>query len=352
MHGRRSKFVRGFQVFFQTEEELSKRDDIDVDALGSEFGLASPKNTKYSLETLLFRDILSYCLEIGTEKYFQSREISRNWILKRNEWYRKHYSGSDAKSKDAVKAENINRTIRDYLRQLVHLEILKPNPKVSHTRENTTEYKFTNFGMLLALIIELDKLRREKVLQEPEILERLHVLLEKGFGYSNTSIDRFCSTMYRKLVHKQLFHFIANHYKNVLKNNRIENRNQFFRYSLLTQSSEESSEELWQVYKESLEELKEKDRQTYNIFLYNLKLEIESLQESKSRGHRKFEEYLFDNKEFETVAVIEGLCDNCKMYTVGVTEILKYLEHYFSKNKVRDICQQCGIGYLDYEMIT
>ncbi len=179
---------------------------------------------------------MKYCLVIGTNELFNSRELSKDWILKENKGYKQYYSENTAKTPIGARVELIDPTIKDYLDDSVKLGLLLSIKIPAHNKELKTVHKFTDFGKLIALILELDDPKSKKLPQA--IVDDIFQLFNQWFDNSDSSSDRFCSIFYKKLYEKGIFNIVINHYNKVLQNPFIKNRFEFIESSLVIQTGE------------------------------------------------------------------------------------------------------------------
>jgi hypothetical protein len=381
MHGKRSKFVQGYQIFYQiykkkkieissdnwyyednesTYEKNNLNSQEDGGSVNTDFKhftsvkkeeISSRNETavKYSFETLLYRDIMKYCLIVGTNELFDSRVLSKDWILEENEGYKEYYLENAAKTRIGARVEYIDPTIREYLDDLQKLGLLLSIKTPTHNKEFKTVYKFTEFGKLIALILELDATKPKKLPQNME--NEIFQLFNQRFEKSGSSIDRFCRIFYKKLYEKGIFNIVIDHYNKVLQDPIITNRFEFIKSSLLIQTGERSHPLLWKIYKESLDEIKEIDERKYKIFLFNLKNLIERLQEIKCRIPSLFEQIKYFYRDNEDIAVLEGFCSYCKKFTSMPYPLIEYLEDYHLRKNTVQVCINCGSRSLDFEII-
>ncbi len=114
---------------------------------------------------------------------------------------------------------------------------------------------------------------------------------------------------------------------------------------------------MWKVFETSVEHLSKQDHYSYKLFLLNLKLYLEELEESKSR---KFHEYeitrLEKSKDLDTV-VLEGYCSYCKDCCIKSMKTMKYLEDYVKayvsgRHISYILCTTCNQQYLHFEQVV
>lgn len=341
-HKRKFKYLDSFQKLFK----------INIDP-----------SMGYSEETLLYRDILIYCLLNEDDKssrylksdfgFYESGEKKENWMERNNRFYYETFH--DPKSLHNRSISKISRTgiiareVKEYLLDLEKLSILTTKYKPG---DFIIEFKLTSFGEFISLMMELTKVPG-KIIFHRKIIEKIYNLFEKGFEISNSSIGLFCKILYKKLNDADQFNLMIKNSYDVLQNPFVKNKIQFLQYSLsLPPQYQDKNPLLWKIYKESLQELKEKNLTKYNIFLFHLKQLLEEIQEIKCRAFYKFEQHRYDNREFDTFVTLQGYCTNCKYFTTGPADIISYFDNYFSIKPKKDICPQCKIEYLDMEMIV
>jgi hypothetical protein len=114
---------------------------------------------------------------------------------------------------------------------------------------------------------------------------------------------------------------------------------------------------LWYIFKKSLYELSLLNNRDYEMFMYNFKLEIESIHEFKCKNHSFFENGRYRKLKDVHQVEIEGFCKNCgeylncSMYTLGY--LGGQVRFYASGADVSEIlCDKCKIDYIDFEIIT
>jgi hypothetical protein len=111
---------------------------------------------------------------------------------------------------------------------------------------------------------------------------------------------------------------------------------------------------MWQIFKQSLEDLENQYVDNHKIFLYGLKLEMEEIHELKSRNRSGFEQMRMRARGDPNLLVLEGYCKKCKIYASVVVDLLDYFEAYVvNPNKqTRAPCPLCGIdGGLNFETL-
>jgi hypothetical protein len=92
------------------------------------------------------------------------------------------------------------------------------------------------------------------------------------------------------------------------------------------------------------------------LFLLNLKLTIENIQEFKSRNLKDFEVLRLDKVQDIGKIVVEGYCDACKRFSITFMDTVDYLDMYVessvSKRNISPITCKCENGILNFEIIV
>ena len=190
MHGKKSRKTQGFQILFNEQRTTTSRRSNPI----------------------LYQDIIRYSIAFGTERYFRSRQISQEWLLRENDEFRNKYQDSAGKTNLPNRAEPVNDRVVACLEDLVLLDLLLSRPaKAERGGEMTTEYKFTHFGYIIALLLECDRTEDKEYVYD-SILE----VFEFYWTTANSSADIFSRIFYRKLKGVGLFEIFISHYRFVL----------------------------------------------------------------------------------------------------------------------------------------
>jgi hypothetical protein len=336
----------GFDILMETLEEnqISKRKTKDKEKAKYESG-RSPQifMPRFTDDALIYHSILEYSLDYGTAEYFESIQLSREWLLKKCVVYTQEYR---LKSRAPYKgrAEHINPTITKCLENLTYLDLLESRNVISTNTEDTKEYRFTKLGRLIALLIKQIKI------EHPRIDEIYNQSLAYYDGLNN-SVAKFCSIFFRKCYEKdrKLFGIIVNRLVETLLYTS-NNKNAFMIWMKKTQAFY-NHPVMWELFKESFDELGKRSMEHKNMFLYELKLEIEDAHEYKSRNLRSFEDLRCKVRMDQNLIAIEGYCKVCMQFIPCVVSLLDYLQSYVEEpdNSNRAECPNCLIGWLDFE---
>ena len=109
------------------------------------------------------------------------------WLLRENDEFRNKYQDSAGKTNVPNRAEAVNDRVVACLEDLVLLDLLLSRPaKAERGGEMTTEYKFTHFGFIIALLLECDRTKDKEYVYDT-ILE----VFEFYWTTANSSADIF-----------------------------------------------------------------------------------------------------------------------------------------------------------------
>ena len=372
MHGKDLEISQGFKMLFPNREE----DFVDYEEFGFDIILEqiSKNNTNeselednerteyesgriskksgisYTDDSLIYQSILKYSTSFGTKGYFRSRKISEDWLLEKCSVYIKHYEKFEfKKTPKKVRIEHINHKVTLCLEKLRYLELLDSRNVLADNKEETLEYRFTDLGLLLGLLIEY--------LESPtrSLVDKIFTQSITFYNNQNYAHAKFCSIFFRKCYEKdtRIFEFIIiAKFLEILKNSS-KSKTSF--YTKLTKFQVFYNHRLlWKIFCSSLNDFESNSPEDSDIFLYEFKLDMEALQESKSRNRKEFERIRFSVYDNPNIITIEGYCSQCRMFTDTATELIEYFQASIEEpnKKVRAPCPNCKPkGGLDFETL-
>ena len=141
----------GFNVLTETKDSGNKK------KAGKQDSSIKQLAEQYTNDALILQFILEYSIEFGTSSYFTSRELSKNHLLINCKYFKDLYQDNDDRTKIGARAENINDSIVAALQKLEYLELVCVEPYVTHNKQPSEKYKFTQLGKLVALLISYKK---------------------------------------------------------------------------------------------------------------------------------------------------------------------------------------------------
>ena len=249
-----------------------------------QFGLGSilekvPSGEGYTSEAVLYQDIINFCMKQDQEgkTNFKHRELA-NWLLKNNLEYLDFYKGDRAKTKKSSRVEHILPRIKDRLRDLSRIDLIRINDTPQEKGEGITNlYQITPFIILLGTLIDSIKTVDKEFMKSSD--KHLYELFIKQFAEYPSSLNQFRSRFYPKLLSVDLFtDFIASRLRQILlSDDPPQSIHELLqRWHLLSQFDESMHDKVELYLKLWFESLAELDEETRNLFLFNIKTEIEN----------------------------------------------------------------------------
>jgi len=206
--------------------------------------------------------------------------------------------------------ENREKTLRKYFEELTSWKLLesRETDKEKGTGK-TLEYKLTDFGQLIALVINIDyDMSKNKY-------DSLYQYLLSYFTHQSYSLDELCIRYLKKCKAVNLFEpFARNIKKNLIYYNEvIRNEHDFFTYMILLRTGNiQTDEALWKMWKESLSELDPNHRKH---LYHNLKLKVERIIEQKATNYSEYERIRYAIRDKVGHIPVESYCAKCNDYT-------------------------------------
>lgn len=216
----------------------------------------------YTDDALIYQSILKYSASFGTKEFFRSRKISEEWLLKNCSVYTKHYDQFEFKKTPMkVRKEHINPKVALCLEKLLYLGLLDSRNTLLDNKEETIEYRFTNLGLLLGLLIEyIESPRRSLV----ERIFNQSIIFYNNQTYAHA---KFCFIFFSKCYEKDRRIFesvIIAKFLEILKNpsksktlfyTRLRKFQIFYNHRLL-----------WKIFCDSLNDFESSSPEDFDIF--------------------------------------------------------------------------------------
>jgi hypothetical protein len=303
---------------------------------------------KFPEKSLLYQNILLSFLEYPN-RFYKIKEIARK-LLSRHEF--KHKSSTIITEKSASKEiEDITPRIQRYLDNMVSWKLLSCRYVKNSNEEIIAEYRLTDYGKFFALLIEIER-EKKRSKRHYYIISHLEEHLSSSQNTNNnTSVSKFCLIYFKKCRENKLIEKLVEYIKKRFMEFDQEpiafNFNDFLTYAILPQMPyEKGNKELWVLWKKSVFELTDYDRE---LFLYHLKLTIERLRENQIRDYAAYEDIAYDSRGDYTVLIIELKCFSCGKYNFLKTKVIDFLEGIFIDKAVienyisatRYVCIEC-----------
>jgi hypothetical protein len=252
--------------------------------------------------------------------------------------------------------KNMEKTLRKYFKELNAWQLLESKKtKISKGTLETLEYKVTDFGNLIALIINLE------YDQSTSKYDRLYQYLLSYFTHESYSLDEFCIRYLHKVKESNLFEsFATNIKKNLIYNNEaIRNEHDLFTFMILLRTGNEQTDKaLWKLWEESLSEL---DPKHMKLLFHNLKLKIEKMIEQNAVDLSEYERirYLIRERVGRIpVGIYCAKCNDDTKCSYLVVPLKSYLASLFYDPEIltdfvptKIKCKKCGESEFYYNAI-
>jgi hypothetical protein len=264
----------------------------------------------------LCHDILLWSIPEGNKPTpFRFTEIG-NWLIEHYRPFREKYANS-----------HIPRTYRlhsnrDFIQRridnLIDLRLINKHGSVKSRKNNTDTptYSFTEDGIYFAWLI---KARNSKGKDRLNSIEMIFNKLMSNLSLNDSSFTLFIMKLLTKCKDKGIFPNLIDDEKLILVGGSLLDTSSTFLRRLLSS----------QARKFFVETIKELDRNTQKLFLFQFKLDIET----------RFAEY-FINAEWEVMRydkihdpaklTVQGYCETCGLYPIQL-DVFKFLSspmHY------------------------
>jgi hypothetical protein len=290
---------------------------------------------------------------VDSSRYFKVREVA-NWLI--------DVVPLRSKTNDILHGPksriigNIEKTLRKYFKELNESQLLKSKEAdISTKTGKTLEYKLTDFGNLIALIINLEyDVSTSKY-------DRLYQYLLSYFTHESYSLDEFCIRYLHKIKESNLFESFATNIKknSIYYNELIRNDHDLFTFMILLRTGNKQTDEaLWKLWEESLSEL---DPDHMKLLFHNLKLKIEKMLEMNAKDYSEYERirYLIrDRIGHIPVGIYCAKCNDdtkCSYHTIPLKSYLASL--FYDSEILTDFvptntkCKTCGESEFNYNKI-
>jgi hypothetical protein len=303
------------------------------------------KDGSYTKEALLYQDILRYSLgELNTTE--KSSYQFKVWELA--EWLITHNleMAADYKNPSASHMTKTNKIqarigrVKRHINILLYLGLIGDVGQSKETKgqELITVYSYTEFGLLIALLIMAFTSENEK---REKAIRCIYKIFADNFRDNPSSFDQFCLSLIYKLHKNNLFEsYVKTLIETFSTKIPITNVDVFFNNSIVIELNEEDSKKFMKLRREALDELNP-DIKRY--FMHKQKLEIERKMFGVSTNLKGFEKMVFElRNDYENIAA-EGFCQRCQLYIPVKLSLLGYLDQTYLVDKITAICPACKV---------
>ncbi|MGE5661287.1 MAG: hypothetical protein ACM3X1_03470 [Ignavibacteriales bacterium] len=245
---------------------------------------------------------------------------------------------------------NTQERVKNRLNDLSKMHLIRISETSQEKGSDSTNlYQITPFVLLLGTLIDSIRATDEK--SKKSLDKYLFELFMKQFLAYPNSLNQFRSRFYPRLMSADLFtDFIANRLRQILlSDDPPQSIHELLqRWHLLSQFDESIHDKVELYLKLWFESLQELDQVTRNIFLFNIKTEIENQILMQSDGPQTYEMVRFHYRNDYESIVLEGLCDRCFHIQPRVIEMEGYLRLYIGtipgKSVTLSKCVNCNEG--------
>lgn len=332
----------GFNIL---TEQIKSEDDSD--------SYESGKSTRqhqitYSDDAAILQSILEYSETYSSEKYFSVWDISKNHLLDNCKYYVELYKGN--KSKKDVKIKNMHTRVENSLKKLVYLELVSSKADIAHNGQPTEKYCFTKLGRLIGLLLIYGKSLTISDSEYEEIYNQIYnYYLTLNHSHAKLCLIFFTHCRISKKIRQIMYSMLELLFDASNDKNSFLNQLRFL--NLVYRDMD-----MWNIFLDSLGTLHSHDESAYYLVLFNLKLEIEDIHQSKCRHLKQFEALRFKNKQATDIVVVGGYCNNCQNFFIVTMKTLDYLDYYImyyvtSDDRYRIRCNSCENDYIDFQSI-
>jgi hypothetical protein len=313
--------------------------------LGIHLILAKDSAGNYTNDSLLFQDILRYSVrnleatDSNIEYAFKVWTLTQ-WLISNNQEISNDYKRTfSSHMTTSNKIESRIGRVKRHIDILQYLGLIGEHSRTKESKGNgtTTLYSFTEFGLIVALLLLTQHANRKA-----KAINLLYNTLCKNFENSG-SLGEYCLSFVRKMYDGGLFDkYLKTMLETAEKNNSIKDIKAFFANSLLLELNENDSKRFLSMKNEAFHSLSPEMK---NRFMHLTKLDIESKMFQISNNIENFEKTRFEIRNNYEEIVVEGLCQKCKLYHVMRLSIIEYLDKINYKEYETGTCPVCKIDY-------
>lgn len=279
----------------------------------------------YTYSASLYQNILRYSIALKHDKTNYDQSFTW-WEI--TDWLTANKNDSaDKRAKERI--ENPQKTIKNKLKNLVKLELLKMTEARPITKGagTTPTYQFTDYGHLIALIIESFTYKTSQ--EFTCICDEMYNLLCNIFPVEedstfSTSTTIFLSKIIKKCKEKGVFDQIVMLFSDTLTQNtrHIVKIVDLFRRVIMFGFKDKMTRNAFKMlFDETINEL---DFDIKRLVLYNLKLDIENKMKESVQYRDAYEIARYRLRGIEDTVAVEGYCWICDRYISTHTELLDY----------------------------
>ena len=276
-----------------------------------------------SQNSLLRQDILAYYLKVMFPKKtstFTFYELIE-WIIDYNQEISNDYK--DLSTRNIPKRNRISdrwNRIKNRIQELKSLELLKEIGTTKTSKGGTTSiYEFTDFGIIVALVIQLDGIDDD--VNKNKTIEQIYHLICHSFSTSQSSSDRYSLSVFQQLWEKKFFvPYLVAFARSLGIQQPIFSKNIQFQIP--------ADKDFAIIKNKAFNQLDENQKK---LFLYTLKMVTETSFFKSSQNLKGFEDVSFRARGSAEQLAVEGYCPKCSLYFALIIRTIDYFNipgHY------------------------
>jgi hypothetical protein len=293
---------------------------VRIDGIYSIF--PKDRNGNYTKKALLYQDMLKYSIEENNPSSFRHWDLA-NWLMKKNqEFINKYKDLSTRNITYGNRIEHTQKRTKDRLNDLISLGLIEIIGTVKQKKGigNVCLYKYTDFGQVLAWIIEsIDPSKRELANQGVyEVIDSIFKIRELS-----SSSNIFFSVFFKNCKEKGFFGNIVQHLREILYSGMtVMTVPELLQVAINSGYKDlNESTQFLDIYDETLKQL---DPEIRKFHLYDLKLDIQRRMDKLTTFTKVYEKVRFKVKGNHDIVALEGFCKICDAYFTIEIHILAF----------------------------
>ena len=301
------------------------------------------KKGHYTRKALLYQNILQYAVRDDGASVsgspFRHWNLSE-WLMSKNNEFVNYYKDPSTKTITiSNRIDNTQTRTKDKLDDLINLDLIEISgyTKQEKGTGQVRLYNYTNNGYLLAWIIESFDEKKE-LITNTKIYDVLNSIF--NIGESSASPDIFFYSFFKKCYEQKAFGDIVGLFREILSSDKILSDTRDLLQHLVRLEFKDKDKAVFflNLWNETLEEL---DMEVKNLFMYQLKLEIERRMEVQVVGTKFYEETRYSHRARSDLVTLECLCTKCNLFVPAGIRLVQYRKAHAYGMPITAKCPYC-----------
>ena len=235
--------------------------------------------------------------------------------------------------------EHTLKRTKDKLKDLINLDLIEITGYAKQERGTgqVRLYSFTKNGYLLAWIIEsFDEKKQASAITK--MYDGLNSIFD--LGESSASPDIFYCSFFKKCYERKAFDDIVGLFREILSSDQILSDTRDLLQELVRLEFKDKDKAVFflNLWNETLEEL---DMEVKNLFMYQLKLEIEGRMAVQVIGTKFYEETHYSHRDRPDLVTLECFCTKCNLFVPAGIRLLQYRKAHAYGKPITAECPSC-----------